>query len=476
MPVQRLARAIRQLFRQQSTSRRPAERRARPQLLALEERWVPAGIVTGVAFIDLNHNGVRDAAETALPGITVTLHGQTTAGQPTSVTTTTNANGQFLFNRLHAGSYQVVASNNNYLGQLPGGVTVANIPSLADGQTVNVQLPYRGLSPTSVSLRRFLASSPRGVAAISPAGTGIGTANLNPFVSTAIGNKLFTTSTTTTTIDLAPNFNDPDLVQSRVRMVTSQGNIDLTLEDRLAPLTVRNFLRYVNNNLYDNIIFHRLGAFLHSGSTTRDVLQGGQFQFSSNASNQGNLTSINTFGTVPDEVNLPNTAGTIAMAKTGSPNSATSQFFFNLIDNTDQLSAPPQTNGGFTVFGHIDAASQPVVNALAASNVQNKSTFNGALTDLPLSSRVDSTVSFPSGTVASDYALIRDVQVLRSNDEALTFQVIGNTRPTLVTASVQNHHLTLNFVGSATGTATITVRATDRFGGSVVTSFNVARS
>jgi cyclophilin family peptidyl-prolyl cis-trans isomerase len=482
MPVQRLARAIRGLFRQ-APPKRPSARRARPQLLALEERCVPAfnpmSVVTGSVYVDSDHNGVFDSGDRRLPGVPVTLTGTSNVGAPVNMTAVTDVSGTFRF-RVDLGSYEAIARNGTLIGNAGSGVSVVGVHPTFDGQFLQTSIGFIGLSQGAFSLRRFLASTPPGSSSLvlGPPGTG-GEGNSAPTIRAAIGTITVTSTSTTQMIDLAGVFTDRDLTTSRVRMVTSKGNINLTLFDGLAPRTVANYYDYILHHKYDSSIFHRLGAFLHQGSTTRDVLQGGDFTFSE-TNGSGTLTKLagDNPPTVADEVNLPNTAGTIAMAKTGLPNSATSEFFFNLIDNTNQLSVPPQTNGGFTVFGRIDPASQPVLNALAASHVeQNNSTitaFDSSLTDLPLRSGAVKT-NFPAGTVATDYALVKNFVVL-SRNEYLTYSLVSNSNNSVVTAAITDNRLTLTFVSGHTGSATITLRATDRFGAHIDTAFIVNKT
>ena len=103
-----------------------------------------------------------------------------------------------------------------------------------------------------------------------------------------------------------------------------------------------NFYDYINSHAYNNSIFHRL--------VNSFVLQGGGYTFSQSGST-GSLTPITALQPVPNEFGMSNVAGTLAMAKLGNdPNSATSQFFFNLANNASNLD---NQNGGFTVFGQL---------------------------------------------------------------------------------------------------------------------------
>jgi cyclophilin family peptidyl-prolyl cis-trans isomerase len=125
---------------------------------------------------------------------------------------------------------------------------------------------------------------------------------------------------------------------------TNQGPILIELFPEAAPGTVENFLDYVNNGDYEDSIFHRL--------VPNFVLQGGGFTSDAeDFTNVGQFDPIETDDPIQNEFELSNVRGTIAMAKLGgNPNSATSQWFVNLADNSNNLD---NTNGGFTVFGQV---------------------------------------------------------------------------------------------------------------------------
>jgi cyclophilin family peptidyl-prolyl cis-trans isomerase len=137
----------------------------------------------------------------------------------------------------------------------------------------------------------------------------------------------------------------PALAGSKVRIYTPIGNVDLELYDEDKPITVQNFLQYVTEGRYDRTFAHRLEPNF--------VLQGGGYGLSQ--TNQ--LTHIETHAAIQNEYSVgttySNTEATIAMAKVdGNPNSATSEWFINLKDNSAELDSQ---NGGFTVFGHVIA-------------------------------------------------------------------------------------------------------------------------
>lgn len=152
-----------------------------------------------------------------------------------------------------------------------------------------------------------------------------------------------------------------------VEFETALGNFEVNLYDNATPKTVANFLDYVQNGRYSGSIVHR--------SVPGFVVQGGGF----NTNAKAEIGVITTGAAVTNEPLYANVRGTIAMAKlAGDPNSATSQWFFNLADNTTELDGQ---NGGFTVFGEVTGNGMTVIDAVAALPVYDTGT---PLTELPL--------------------------------------------------------------------------------------------
>jgi cyclophilin family peptidyl-prolyl cis-trans isomerase len=122
-----------------------------------------------------------------------------------------------------------------------------------------------------------------------------------------------------------------------VRFETSLGSFTLELDAAKAPVTVENFLAYVDEGFFDGLIFHRVipGFMIQGGGMLPDMSQ---------KKNKAPIKNEATNG-------LKNRRGTVAMARTNDPHSATSQFFINLSDN-DFLDASPG-NAGYAVFGHV---------------------------------------------------------------------------------------------------------------------------
>jgi cyclophilin family peptidyl-prolyl cis-trans isomerase len=124
----------------------------------------------------------------------------------------------------------------------------------------------------------------------------------------------------------------------KVLMKTSLGNIELELYADQAPLTVKNFLRYADEGFYSGTIFHRvINSFM---------IQGGGFD--------ENMQQKNTHAPLKNEAKngLKNKRGTIAMARTSAPHSATAQFFINHVNNSN-LDYPSRDGWGYCVFGKV---------------------------------------------------------------------------------------------------------------------------
>lgn len=125
-----------------------------------------------------------------------------------------------------------------------------------------------------------------------------------------------------------------------VTFQTNHGNITLELYADKAPKTVENFLSYVKDGFYDNTIFHRVidGFMIQGGGFTPDMEQKDTNAPVDNEANNG----------------LANEAGTIAMARTNDPHSATAQFFINVKDNDFLNFSSESMNGwGYCVFGKV---------------------------------------------------------------------------------------------------------------------------
>jgi len=132
-----------------------------------------------------------------------------------------------------------------------------------------------------------------------------------------------------------------------VKMETSMGDITLELDGDKAPETVANFVEYANAGFYDGTIFHRVIAGF--------MIQGGGFD--------GDMKQKDTRAPIKNEADngLKNDTGTIAMARTPDPNSATAQFFINVKDNGFLNHTAPTAQGwGYAVFGKVTSGMDVV--------------------------------------------------------------------------------------------------------------------
>ena len=256
-----------------------------------------------------------------------------------------------------------------------------------------------------------------------------------------------------TTVSLAGRYDNLDLNGTITRFATDLGDINVLMYDqanpgvtRTTPLTVANFLQYLNQGRYAQTIFHR--------SVSNFVIQGGGF---TRPTLDGEPpTSITANPAVVNEPGNTNTRGTIAMAKVGgNPDSATSQWFFNLGDNAGNLD---NQNGGFTVFGRV-IKGLDVMDAIAAVRVWN---FGDVFAELPL---LNHTQDLPVSTteyVGMDISTISE----------LGFSV-QSSNPALVSASIVDGVLSLTYGAGLTGSAQITVRVTCADGSTLDDVFTV---
>jgi len=148
-----------------------------------------------------------------------------------------------------------------------------------------------------------------------------------------------------------------------VKMDTSLGSVLLVLDAKAAPVTVANFLAYVDKGNYNGTIFHRVinGFMIQGGGFDQTLLQ------------RPSLPPIK----LETSGGLENRRGTLAMARTSDPNSATSQFFINLVDNA--FLNPSPGNPGYAVFGKV-LRGMEVVDAIA----KVKTGSRGGMKDVPV--------------------------------------------------------------------------------------------
>ena len=173
----------------------------------------------------------------------------------------------------------------------------------------------------------------------------------------------------TSCVDVIENDEANNLMENKMTQVTiktSVGDIQLELNDEKAPITVENFKTIASSGYYEGTIFHRVinGFMIQGGGLTADM----------------NNKSSGT-GPIQNEANngLPNDRGTIAMARTMDPHSATSQFFINHKDNAFLNHTGETSQGwGYAVFGMV-TEGMDVVDQIA----EVATGFSGAYQDVP---------------------------------------------------------------------------------------------
>jgi peptidyl-prolyl cis-trans isomerase A (cyclophilin A) len=150
----------------------------------------------------------------------------------------------------------------------------------------------------------------------------------------------------------------------QVEIKTNQGTIVLELDAEKAPKTVENFLQYVKDGFYKGTIFHRVidGFMIQGGGFTPDMKQ------------------KDTRAPIPNEAKngLKNAPGTIAMARTMDPHSASAQFFINLVNNAP-LDYPSRDGWGYAVFGKV-VQGMDVVQKIGKTATGNAGMFQNVPT------------------------------------------------------------------------------------------------
>jgi cyclophilin family peptidyl-prolyl cis-trans isomerase len=271
-----------------------------------------------------------------------------------------------------------------------------------------------------------------------------------------IGAQSLNSGDAATKIDLADHFDETTItgtvVQFTNNSIVSNDTFYIELFDkagpertRTTPLTAANFLSYVDAGSYDGSMIHR--------SVLDFVVQGGGYYAPTLPADQvgSNPTRISEGPTVANEPGNSNIRGTIAMAKLGGlPDSATSQWFFNMGDNSANLDAQ---NGGFTAFGRVLGDGMDAVGAMGEAQTYDASNYYGdaALNELPL-----------WNAPADNENIVRpdDFLTFTSIDRAaeVTYTV-QSSAPNVVTAAMEGTNLVLT-PSQFSGVSTVTVTAT----------------
>ena len=220
--------------------------------------------------------------------------------------------------------------------------------------------------------------------------------------------------------------------------------------ERVTKSTSKNFLKYVDGDLYDGSIFHR--------SIPGFVLQGGGFAAPVVSSSEGGMPEeIKNFGTVDNQPGNSNVKGTIAMAKIGGqPDSATNQWFINLSDN-DLLDSQ---NEGFTVFGKVLGDGMDVVEELASAEVFN---FGGVVSQLPLWSSPDTDF----GVQPNDYVTVQSARKLSAKKQPFSLTVESSDEDLLTASVTKKQRIKLKAAAGASGEVEVNVRSVSLVDGSI---------
>lgn len=264
-------------------------------------------------------------------------------------------------------------------------------------------------------------------------------------------------------IDLANDFTDPD-VSDAVRFSTVLGDMDIGLFGQQKPITVTNFLKYVDQGRY---FTQGQSSFVHR-SIPGFIIQGGLWIGTSNTQNGAiQPTQVIPFSAIQNEPGISNKRGTIAMAQVGSDaNSASSQWYINLVDN----GGPPNnldirtgsgTNaaGPYTVFGRVVNNTLSVVDAIAQVPVYDFSGVQSSFKNFPLINYTGSAV------------LVENLVSIPGISRIPVLNLIISTDSSSATATLIGTNLLV--AGKSVGTTHVTVTATDLDGASVSQQFTV---
>jgi cyclophilin family peptidyl-prolyl cis-trans isomerase len=268
-------------------------------------------------------------------------------------------------------------------------------------------------------------------------------------------------------IDLRNHFGVPGVTGQVVQFITSAGRVNVEMRPVEAPRNVANFLTYVSKRAYDNTLIHRVDTL---GAVQPAVVHGGLYPVTSISAQP---TPIPAEPPVPLEYRLPNTRGTLAAFHArGAPNSATSEWFFNVLDNTNTLG--PANDSGYTVFGRVLGTGMSVIDAI--SQLPTTSIGNGPLNQLP----VRNVTSNQSQLTLANLVAVSSVRVVPvypptegDPSAVLSFSIAQPPQSAgIVSASIAGSVLKLNPL--AVGTTTLTIQAVDSNGNSSLpTTFSV---
>jgi cyclophilin family peptidyl-prolyl cis-trans isomerase len=254
------------------------------------------------------------------------------------------------------------------------------------------------------------------------------------------------------TIDLRQHLALPGVVGRQfVQFETVVGRINVELRDDVAPRHVANFLAYVQASTYTNTFMHRAASF-DGGAVS--IVQGGGYAYRL----PFEVFTIAKQAPVALEYNLANARGTLAAARTTDINSATSEWYFNVRDNSTILNQ--NNGGGYTVFGRVLGTGMTVVDAMAALPRVNA---GAPFSEIPVR-------NFSGGNIGEanlvGISAIRPIALYPVGDSPAIVQYgnVESSAPNVAVAGISGSNLIITPVGP--GSANVTVRATDTHGNS----------
>jgi cyclophilin family peptidyl-prolyl cis-trans isomerase len=259
-------------------------------------------------------------------------------------------------------------------------------------------------------------------------------------------------------IDLRNHFEITDIVGQVVQFRTNLGNFNAQMLAGAGAATVANFLSYVNGARFTD-------SFIHRSVVGLGIIQGGGFRIV--AASPLDVDVIPTDPPIVLEYTLHNTRGTLAMARTGEPDSATSGWFINTIDNTATFG--PSNGGGYAVFARVTGSGMTVVDTIQAVRTYNA---GAAFPTLPL-------VNFPGGTILAQHLVtVQTVEAVpvfpaTAGQSSVVNFAVQNTNPALLNATISASELSLALNPGAAGFAQLTITATDTNGNSAQDVFTV---
>jgi cyclophilin family peptidyl-prolyl cis-trans isomerase len=287
-----------------------------------------------------------------------------------------------------------------------------------------------------------------------------------------------TTAPAANSIDLENFVNDPNIPGTVAEMEFLEGSqtatVDVALTDSTTPITVQNFLSYANSGAYNGTILHR-NAVLSTGangspSTPAEIVQGGGFFLNESNPSGAAIDAIPTNAPITNEwnANETNVAGSIAMARTSDPNSATSQWFFDVVNNPS-LDDVADSNE-YAVFGHVIGNGLGIIQSLAALPTFQLDipTGSGSASPVPVTGITETQAQDPN-TAIRPQNLIYLEKV--TTTPGMTYTVTS-LNPSLVKPTITGSTLSFTY-GSGSGVAQIDIVGTSFDGSSIANSFEV---